>query len=264
MREGAGDELAYGGCRRGDVRTIFTNTESTFGTGRNTVRGIALTTFTSPASCASTELTPYAPPPGAAASRSPTSRCTITNHKATLSSSSIVRSNDARGNAIRQIRHHLGRRGRHRGEVDAHRVAPPQRDVVKSTTLALQRAAQTLVELHHVHVCSRAARDTRKGPPRHRRSPGPRPAYRTARRLSPDHRRDVRVAAGSSVRSSLCCALDHAEDVRVCPGGSAALGRILNGCALSPAWALTIRRRAAALRSTVASSSATTRLAARR
>ena len=36
----------------GPRRTIFTSTESTFGTGRNTVRGIALTTSTSPTSCA--------------------------------------------------------------------------------------------------------------------------------------------------------------------------------------------------------------------
>ena len=50
------------------------------GTGRNTVRATGRSTLTSHASWASTDGAPYAGVPGAAASRSPTSRWTMTTH----------------------------------------------------------------------------------------------------------------------------------------------------------------------------------------
>ena len=55
------------------------------------MRATGRSTLTSHASCASTDGAPYAADPGAAASRSPTSRWTITTQRSTEGSSSIVR-----------------------------------------------------------------------------------------------------------------------------------------------------------------------------
>ncbi len=55
------------------------------------MRATGRSTRTSHASWASTDGVPYAELPGDAASRSPTSRCTITTQLSTLGSSSIVR-----------------------------------------------------------------------------------------------------------------------------------------------------------------------------
>ena len=73
------------------ARRSSTSTESTFGTGKNTVRETGRTTLTSHASWASTLGTPYAAVPGEAARRSPTSRCTIATQRLTLGNSAIVR-----------------------------------------------------------------------------------------------------------------------------------------------------------------------------
>ena len=61
------------------------------GTGKNTFLDTGRITFTSHASWASTDGTRRRPCPGAAAKRSPTSRCTIATHVVTLGSCSMVR-----------------------------------------------------------------------------------------------------------------------------------------------------------------------------
>ena len=60
----------------------------TFGAGWKTVRGTRRSTRTSQASCASADVAPYVFDPGAAASRSATSRCTIPTHSRASGSSS--------------------------------------------------------------------------------------------------------------------------------------------------------------------------------
>ena len=72
------------------MRRIRTSAESTFGTGRNTLRDIGRTTSTSQASWTSTEGIPYAFVPGFAASRPAISRCTIKHHSSVSGNSSIV------------------------------------------------------------------------------------------------------------------------------------------------------------------------------
>ena len=79
------------GSGAGPWRRRPTRTESTFGTGWNTLRETGRMTRTSHASCASTDGAPYAALPGRAASRSPTSRWTIATCVVTAGSDSTTR-----------------------------------------------------------------------------------------------------------------------------------------------------------------------------
>ena len=134
------------------MRRSPTSTESTFGTGANTERETARSTCTSQASCASTDGTPYAPLPGAAAKRSPTSFWTMPTHSPTCSSSSIVRRIAPAAMPYGRLATTFVGAGRQRGEVEAHGVGDVQRDVVKRVDRLAQRRLEAAVELDDVDM----------------------------------------------------------------------------------------------------------------
>jgi len=72
----------------GGRRTSPTRPESTFGSGQNTFRPTEPARRTSPYQAAFTDGTPYAEPPGGAASRSATSACTRISARSSEGSSS--------------------------------------------------------------------------------------------------------------------------------------------------------------------------------
>ena len=76
----------------GRRRSMRTNTDSTAGRGTNTEAGTRPTTFAVAWYATFTDTAPYALSPGPAASRSPTSRCTMTSIDTHIGASSRARS----------------------------------------------------------------------------------------------------------------------------------------------------------------------------
>ena len=118
--------------------------------GGKTLRGILRATFTSQASWASTDGTPYAVD-AEAAKRSPTSFCTIATQRRRRSR---ARSSEdhGRGDPVGQVRDDLGRRRVERVEVELDRVGEVQGGVRERVERLAQRLLQPAVELDDVHV----------------------------------------------------------------------------------------------------------------
>ncbi len=148
-------------------------------------------TRTSQASCASTDGTPYAPLPGAAAKRSPTSRWTIATQRVTPSSSSIVRRIAPAAMPYGRFATTFVGAGSSAAKVERHRVGDVQGRVVERGERVLEGGHERAVELDDVDV----------GAPR-------REVLAEYAEPAPDLEHDV---GGIELRG----ALDDPEDVRV-------------------------------------------------
>ena len=162
-----------------------TSTESTFGTGWNTVRGTGRRTRTSHASWASTDGDAVgATCPARAASRSPTSRCTIATQRVDVGQLLDRAQDHGRRDAVGQVRDDLGRRRVERREVELDRVGEVQRGVRRAgRARRAARGSSAAVELDDVdvrdalgEVLATARRGRRR--PRARRRPRPSSAAR--------------------------------------------------------------------------------------
>ena len=145
-----------------------TSTESTFGGGTKTVRETRWVPVRSQASCVSTDGAPYAPVPGCAKSRSPSSRWIITAQRSTVGM-------PCRDSMMSGVATLYGRfetnavgGGVERGRVEVDRVLEPHDDVVAAGERGAQRRLEAPVELDRVHERRRVGEHRR-----HHAEPGP-------------------------------------------------------------------------------------------